>query len=65
MKISESSKKMRLIIEKALDEHVISHEDYDKIINLATADDTIDPHERILLKHLDEMLENKTVKFKK
>jgi hypothetical protein len=65
MKISESSKKMRQIIEKALDEHVISREDYDKIINLATADNTIDPHERILLKHLDEMLENKTVTFKK
>lgn len=65
MKLSESSKKMRLIIEEAIDTHQITRENYDKVLHLATEDNTIDPHERILLKHLQEMLEEKTIVFKK
>lgn len=65
MKISESSKKMRHIIEKAIESHEITRDDYDMVIHLATEDNTIDPHEKILLKHLQELLDSRDVKFKK
>lgn len=64
VKISKSSIKMRQIIEKAIDEHYITHDDYNNLIHIATEDSTIDPHEKILFKHLQDMLEDRTVKFK-
>ena len=64
-KISESAKKIRAIIEKAIDSHKITREDYDKIINLATHDSVLDPHEKTLLNQLNDMIEDGTIKFVK
>ena len=61
--ISESSMKLRDMIEKAIEDHVITRDEFDKIIHIATEDGNIDRHERALLRELQEMIENKLVKF--
>jgi hypothetical protein len=65
MKISSSARKIRLILEKAIGDHQITREDYDIIMHLATEDANIDPQEKVLLQHLHEMLEDKSIKFVK
>jgi len=64
-KVSDSAIRLREMIEKAIEDHVITHEEYDKIINIATEDGIIDRHERALLSELQQMIEDKMVKFAK
>lgn len=61
--VSESSLKIRELIEKAIEDHKISRNDYDQILNLATEDGFIDLHEQALLRELQQMIEGKDVKF--
>lgn len=63
MKISESAGKLRKIIEKAIEDEKITRAEMDNIQRLVTEDGYIDPHERALLNQLQEMIENKTVKY--
>jgi len=51
------------MIEKAIDDHKITRAEMDTILNIASEDGHIDPHEQALLNQLQEMIENKTVKF--
>jgi hypothetical protein len=64
-KISESAKKIRAMIEKAVETHKITREEYDKILNLATHDAFLDPHEKALLHELNDMIADRTIKFVK
>lgn len=64
-KISESSMALRQMIEKAIDDHIITREEYDKIIHIATEDGFIDKHEKALLQQLQEMIADKAVRFGK
>lgn len=61
--ISESSFRLRKMIEKAIENHEITRDEYDKIINIATEDGIIDRHEKALLSELQQMIEDKMVKF--
>jgi tellurite resistance protein len=61
--VSESSLRLREMIEKAIEDHKITREEYDKIINIATEDGVIDRHEKALLSELQQMIEDKMVKF--
>jgi tellurite resistance protein len=63
--ISESSIRLREMIEKAIEDHKITRDEYDKIINIATEDGYIDRHEQALLSELQQMIEDKQVKFGK
>lgn len=63
MRYSESAGKLRTMIEKAIDDHKITRAEMDAILNIASEDGHIDPHEQALLNQLQEMIENKTVKF--
>ncbi|QQS52524.1 MAG: hypothetical protein IPM71_07260 [Bacteroidota bacterium] len=63
MKANENAEKLRLMIEKAIEDHVITRSEMDKIVNLATADSVIDAQEQILLDQLHDMIENKVVKL--
>lgn len=63
MKYSESAGKLRIMIEKAIDDHKITRAEMDTILHIASEDGHIDPHEQALLNQLQEMIENKTVKF--
>ncbi|MFZ5430864.1 MAG: hypothetical protein ACOZDD_11575 [Bacteroidota bacterium] len=61
----ENVSRLREIIEKAIEDHVITHEEYDYIISAATEDGIIDAHEQALLSELQDMLQDGSVKFRK
>ena len=63
MKLSESAGRLRAMIEKAIEDHVITRAEFDRIIFIATEDGHIDPQEQALLNMLQEMIENKEVKI--
>ncbi|WP_167612895.1 hypothetical protein [Maribellus sediminis] len=62
-KISESSMRLREMIEKAIEDHKITREEYDKILNIATEDGYIDRHEQALLRELQRMIEEREIRF--
>lgn len=62
-KISESSMRLREMIEKAIVDHKITREEYDKILNIATEDGYIDRHEQALLRELQRMIEEREIRF--
>ena len=62
-RVSESSIRLREMIEKAIEDEKITREEYDKIIYIATEDGVIDRHEKALLSELQQMIEDKAVKF--
>ncbi len=61
--VSESSIRLRKMIEKAIEDHRITRDEYDKILNIATEDGFIDRHEQALLKELQRMIEEKEIRF--
>ena len=61
--ISDSSIRLREMIEKAIEDHKITRDEYDQIINIATEDGYIDQHEKALLSELQQMIEERQVKF--
>lgn len=60
---SESSKRLREMIEHAIEDSKLTRAEMDKIIHIATEDGHVDKQELILLQQLQEMVENKTVKI--
>ena len=63
MKLSESAERLKVMIEKAIEDHKITRAEMDKIISIATEDSHIDPQEQALLNELQEMIESKAVKI--
>ena len=63
MGYSESAGRLRKMIEKAIDDQKITRAEMDSILNIATEDGHIDPQEQALLNQLQEMIENKTVRY--
>ncbi len=63
MALSKSADKLRHLIEKAIEDHKITRDEYEQIIHLATEDGHIDPQEQALLSVLQGMIETKMVKF--
>lgn len=63
MKLSAGAKNLRQVIEKAMDDHKISKAEYDMIIHEATEDGHIDNQERALLRELQSMIADKTIKL--
>jgi hypothetical protein len=61
--ISDSAKRLKVMIEKAIEDHRISRDEMDAILAIATEDSHIDRHEQALLNQLQEMIENKVVKI--
>ena len=62
MKITKSGLELRDVIEKAINDPVITYSEYEEIVNLASKDGMIDRHEQTLLGQLQMLLENGTVK---
>jgi hypothetical protein len=62
MSISESAARLKIIIEKAIEDQKITRAELDQILNIASEDSHIDRHERALLEELQEMIESKAVK---
>ena len=63
MALSESGERLRQVISKAIENHIITPEEYDEIINISLEDGHVDPQEKALLKQLQQMIENKEVIF--
>jgi tellurite resistance protein len=63
MKYSESAGRLRIMIEKAIHDQKITRDEMDAILHIATEDGHIDPHEQALLDQLQEMIENKIVRY--
>lgn len=63
-KKQEEWHKLRDIIDKAIEDHTISREDYDRIINAATSDGVIDAYEQALLAELHDMIHDGSIKFR-
>ena len=63
MGYSESASRLKKMIEKAIEDQKITREEMETIISIAAEDSHIDSHERALLNQLQEMIENKTVKY--
>jgi hypothetical protein len=64
-RISDSSLRLREKIEKAIEDEVITREEYEKIMHIALEDGVIDKHEKALLSELQQMIEDKVVRFAK
>ena len=65
MAISESSERLRKKILKAIEDHIITQDEYDEIIMIATEDGVIDTQEQALLSELQNMIEDGSVRFAK
>lgn len=63
MKLSPGAEKLRKVIEKAMEDHKITKAEYDMIIHEATEDGHIDKQEQALLKELQEMIADKSVRI--
>jgi hypothetical protein len=63
MALSESAARLKIMIEKAIDDHKITRAEMDRIMMIATEDNYIDPQEQALLNQLQDMIENKSVKI--
>lgn len=63
MEASQSARKLKEIIEKAIEDHKITNDEFDLIINTATADGHIDNEEKALLSELQLMINDGTIKF--
>lgn len=58
-----SSDKLRITIEKAIEDNELTRAEYDEIIQIAEEDGIIDNQERALLSQLQDMIENKEVRL--
>ena len=63
MATSESAARLKEMIIKAIDDHEITRDEYDQILQIVAEDGIIDSQERALLSQLQDMIENKSVKF--
>ncbi len=63
MPFSESAMRLKIKIEKAIEDHSITRAEMDAILAIATEDSHIDSQEQALLDQLQEMIENKVVKI--
>lgn len=61
MEISNSAHKLKDLIIHAIHDHVLTKDEYEQIIFLATEDGVIDNHERVLLQQLQQMIADKSV----
>lgn len=63
MKYSESAGRARKMIENAIADQKITRAEMDTILNIVTEDGHIDPQEQALLNQLQQMIEDKSVKY--
>ena len=61
----DNSNRLKEMIEKAIDDHIITRQEYDQIIHMAMEDGHIDPIEKALLSELQQMIQDKMVRFGK
>jgi uncharacterized membrane protein YebE (DUF533 family) len=63
MELSKDAEKLKIMIKKAIEDHVITRDEYDQMIHMATRDGHIDSQERALLAELQDMIDDKLIRF--
>lgn len=63
MKLSKGAKDLREVIDKAMADHCITKAEYDMIIHQATEDGHIDQQEQALLRELQDMIADKSIRL--
>jgi len=63
MALSESGERLRKMIHKAIDDSEITRDEYDQIMHIALEDGHIDNQEKALLRELQNLIEERLVKF--
>jgi uncharacterized membrane protein YebE (DUF533 family) len=65
MTLSTDANNLRKKIEIAIKDLQITRDEYEQIVHMATGDGYIDAQERELLRQLQEMIEDKTIRLVK
>ncbi len=65
MALTKSNKRLRELINKAIEDHKITIEEYDEILDISFEDGLIDSQEQAMLTELQKMIENKEIRFAK
>jgi len=65
MIVTKSGQELADVIKKAIEDHVISIAEYEGITSVASEDGILDKHEQALLRELNALIANKTIKFGK
>jgi hypothetical protein len=63
MKLSSGAQALRKVIEKAMEDHKITKAEYEMIIHQATEDGNVDRQEQALLRELQDMIADKSIKI--
>ena len=61
MKLTKSGLELKDVIEKAIQDCIITTSEYDEILNVANKDGFIDNHEQQLLSQLQGLIANGTI----
>ncbi|MEA2106509.1 MAG: hypothetical protein U9P82_07285 [Bacteroidota bacterium] len=65
MVLSKSNQRLRQLVNKAIEDHIITPEEYDEILEISFEDGHIDRQEQAMLTELQKMIENKEIRFAK
>lgn len=64
MAVTESNERLRSLIDQVIEDGIITHAEYDSILHIVTEDGHIDGQERAMIRQLQELIEDKTIRFK-
>ena len=65
MTVTRKGQTLEDVIQKAIEDSVITMAEYEEIQSVASEDGILDKHEEALLKQLNELIANKTITFGK
>ena len=65
MTVTRKGQTLEDVIQKAIEDSVITMAEYEEITSVASEDGILDKHEKALLKELNALIANKTVTFGK
>jgi competence protein ComGC len=63
MELSEGAVALKKLIKKAIESHTITRDEYDQMLHIVTKDGHIDNQEKALLAELQDMIDDKLIKF--
>jgi len=61
MKLSEDAKRLRKMVDKAIEDHQITRAEYEMIIHTVLEDAHVDPQERAIIRELQDMIDQKMI----
>ncbi|MGC9374415.1 MAG: hypothetical protein ACP5DQ_05165 [Bacteroidales bacterium] len=65
MVINKNNQRLRQLVNKAIEDHIITPEEYDEILEISFEDGHIDSQEQAMLTELQKMIKNKEIRFAK